>query len=188
MTLWRGFKEHAVQIAGRVRARLNLSMDDPVDVEALAALYELDIAGISEIGCPSDAVDHLTASSKSRLSGLILPVDGTSLIIYDDSCPLPRIRSTITHEVSHHILQHEHLMRVAFAQGCSNPDRDQEDEAAELGGELMIPRVAARRAAIQRTPSATLAEQYGASIEMAQWRMNMSGGARIRPAYAQTGR
>lgn len=180
MTLWHGFKVHAVNVARLVRRGLDLRDDEPMDVDALTRRYDADIAALSEIGCPTGAVEHFASPERSSLSGLVLPVDGRSLIVYNDHDSEERIRATFTHEASHLILQHEHVTRVSFGKDCTNPNLDQEEEAAVLGGELLIPLSAARQAALRSRPASDLAAQYAVSTEMAQWRMNMSGGSLIK--------
>lgn len=186
MVLWRGFREHAVLVAQSVRRRMGVGPHERIDTTALAEEYKIVIASLSEIGCAPDVVRHFTSQPRSSLSGLILPVDGEHLLIYNDSDSLERIRSTVGHEVSHLVLQHEHRVRLSYhGQGCTNPDRDQEDEAAELGREILIPREVARQAAIEYRSVEDVALQFGTSIEMAQWCLNKSGGANIRKNYTR---
>ena len=54
----------------------------------------------------------------------------------------------------------------------------EEDEAAEISGELLIPFEAAKRLARQKATDDEVALRFGVSPELARWRMN-STGARI---------
>ena len=180
MALLHGFKAHAVWIAQRIRQRAATPPNAPLDVFNLAKMYEIDVTTFSETGGPPDAVNHFREKGSRQVSGFALLVDDRHLIAYNDVHPVERIRSTITHEVSHVVLQHEPGLRVSGGQGCNSSNLDQEAEAAELGSELLIPLQVARRAAIDQRSPEDLAVQFQTSVEVARWRMNMSGGYHIR--------
>lgn len=181
MALMRGFKTHAAWLAGRIRERLGIAELAPLDVFALANMYGIDVVPFSHDGCPPAAVQHFTTKGNGQVSGFALPVDDGHLIAYNDAQVIERIRSTMTHEVGHVVLQHEAAIRVASEKGCiDTSDLDQEAEATELGGELLIPLQVARKAAIDDRPATDLASQFQTSIELARWRMNISGGVQIR--------
>jgi Zn-dependent peptidase ImmA (M78 family) len=69
--------------------------------------------------------------------------------------------------------------------GCG--EREQEDQANELGGELLLPTSAAHRLARRGASDEQVATHYGISIEMARWRLNATGARLIadrgRKAY-----
>lgn len=180
MALWRGFKAHAVWMAQQIRAGIKHAADQPLDVGALAERYQIDMASFSQISCPATAYDHFRRSGSRKLSGFVVPVDGRYLMTYNDTHPPERVRSTIAHEASHVALQHEPQIRVSDGKGCDAKEKDQEDEAAELSGELLIPRTVATQSVLADVSAQALAQQFRTSVEMAQWRMNVSGGYQIR--------
>lgn len=180
MALQHGFKTHAAWIAERIRSKLGLSLNDPMDIFALADIYQVDVVPFSKLRDAADAVEHFRGKGSRQVSGLALFVDDRHLIAYNDGHAIERIRSTMTHEVSHVVLLHEPVIRVSSGKGCDSSDLDQEAEAAELGSELLIPLQVARRAAIDQKPEETLAAQFQTSVELARWRMNLSGGHQIR--------
>jgi Zn-dependent peptidase ImmA (M78 family) len=57
-------------------------------------------------------------------------------------------------------------------------DMAQEDEAAEIAGELLVPFDAAKKLARRKATNDEVALQFGVSVELARWRMD-STGARI---------
>ncbi|MFR9807408.1 ImmA/IrrE family metallo-endopeptidase [Pseudonocardia sp. RS010] len=131
--------------------------------------------------CPAAAIRHFQREGNGQVSGFALLVDDRHLIAYNDAHGIELVRSTMTHEVSHVVLQHEPMLRVVGDKGCvDNSDVDQEAEATELGGELLIPAQVAKKAAIDQRPAEDLACQFQTSAELARWRMNVSGGHQIR--------
>lgn len=179
MTLWHGFKSYAEKLATRIRDGIGSGPDDALDVESLVERFAIDIVRLSDVP-DQEAAAHFQGPAGSKLSGMVLPVDGRHLMVYNDTHGEARIRSTFTHEASHVVLNHDFRPKLIDGRHCDTPHRDQEDEAAELGGELLIPRRAARTAVLDHMSPEDLAEHFNTSNELAQWRMNLSGGPQIR--------
>jgi Zn-dependent peptidase ImmA (M78 family) len=93
--------------------------------------------------------------------------------------------------MAHLLLEHE-FDGILFTDGkCGRRDpvtKQMESEATELSGELLLPQVAARRAAIAGKTDDEVAELFDVSIEFARWRMNATGARKIaqRTAAKQT--
>ena len=51
----------------------------------------------------------------------------------------------------------------------------QEDEAAEIAGELLVPFDAAKLLARRKTTNEEVALQFGVSVDLARWRMDATG-------------
>jgi hypothetical protein len=62
---------------------------------------------------------------------------------------------------------------------CSGSSHDQEQEAAELAGALLVPAHVARAHAIRGGTADALALKYKVSWPTANWRMQLSGGPTI---------
>jgi Zn-dependent peptidase ImmA (M78 family) len=60
----------------------------------------------------------------------------------------------------------------------------QEEEAAEIGGELLIPIEAAKKLARRKATNEEVALQFGVSVEMARWRMDATGARLIAARQA----
>ncbi|KAA0921650.1 ImmA/IrrE family metallo-endopeptidase [Rhodococcus sp. ANT_H53B] len=98
-------------------------------------------------------------------------------------CPPPhgtypeRTRSNLAHEVAHFAAEHELSDAWLDESGqCGASTKDNEKEANELGGALLVPAAAAKAHAISGGSSDELAEKYCVSVPMAEWRMRVSGG------------
>jgi hypothetical protein len=84
--------------------------------------------------------------------------------------------STVCGLVREHVFGYPLIGGADAAAGCINAgDRLHEEEAAELGAELLLPKAAAIRAAWASRTDAQVAEQYDVSVQLASWRMNATG-------------
>ena len=179
----RGFKAEAKRLALEVRAELGVSAHRALDPYELAEQWGVRVLTLSDAvdECPEvmPAFLHLTEARPEVFSAAVLPYGTGRIIVENCSHELARRASTLAHEMSHVILEHAFttLLRTSNDSGgkCRESDREQEDEAAELSGELLIPSDAARRLAYNGTPDETVAQRFGVSIEFARWRMQATG-------------
>ncbi len=132
MAYWHGYKEHAVTVADRVRCKLGLTPYDRLDTFRLAAYYHITVVTFDEIDCGKGAVEHFTTNRWRQLSGYILPVGDRLVMALNPLHSEERIRSTMGHETSHVILQHEFDLLLTGEKACFSESKDQEDEAAWL--------------------------------------------------------
>ena len=113
------------------------------------------------------------------LSACTFEIDGRSVIVYNPIRSEPRRRSDIAHELSHLLLEHD-LTEIREVAGV--PFRtcraDQEEEATNLGGTLLLPRPLLLRAVARGMGPDEVAADYGVTIEMARFRLNTTGVAR----------
>lgn len=97
MALWRGFKQYAVDLSVKIRGRLGLSPFDRLDVHLLAAQYHIPIVSFDHLPAATEAVRHYAETHRTRLSGLVVPVNGHQVILINPAHCDERIVSTITH-------------------------------------------------------------------------------------------
>lgn len=181
----RGFPTEAEATALEVRRDLGLSPTARLD--PLLLLMDLDVpvmtltalASASEYDDLADAVRYLQQVDTSAMSAATILFGTKRVIIHNDGHPTPRQFSNLAHEAAHALLLHDpHPALDAF--GCRHWNGDAEAEADFLGGCLLVPGTAARRAAKSGLSEAHLAQRFGVSEQMARWRLNMSGARRIR--------
>jgi len=176
VALWHGYREYAVTVAEKVRTNLGLTAYDRIDMFKLATYYGITVVRFDEIDCGDAPLEHFTTTRWQQLSGYILPVDENYLLMSINHLhPEERIRSTMGHETSHVILNHEFNLLLTEEKICAGGSKDQEDEADWLGGELLLPRKAARRAVFNKISIEQVRQHFGVSIEMARWRINICG-------------
>ncbi|KOT43060.1 hypothetical protein ADK47_10080 [Streptomyces rimosus subsp. rimosus] len=178
-------------MALEVREELGLNAHVRMDPYALAKLYGISVYTLDEMADSAelqDALHHFTHVRPEVFSAAVIPVGHGRVIIENAAAEPPRRASTLAHEMAHILLEHSFttLLRTS-GKDCRESDRDQEDEAAELSGELLLPTEAAHRLAHRNVPDEDVATRFGISIEFARWRMN-STGARIASQRARARR
>lgn len=181
MKLKHGFKAHARRIAAEARIELGSAPQQALDPYALAQLWGLRVIGVEEVDCDT-AAEHFTTTAPEAFSGALIPY-GAGAVILENRChDFVRRRSTVAHEMGHWLLEHSLETLLVDGDGCRSREDERELEAAELSGELLIPWEQAKRLAYRGTPVEVVADHYQVSAYIARWRMNMSGGYRMREA------
>ncbi|BAK38287.1 hypothetical protein MLP_52730 [Microlunatus phosphovorus NM-1] len=168
------------RLAADVRAEIGLVATQPFDPEAWSEQYGVPIVKLSALQTEDEAVGRFLGAGSARWSAALLPNGTGQVVVYNDSHEDPRIRSDLAHEAAHVVAEHVVTLSWTTPDGrCSGWGKTQENEAAELAGALLIPPQIAQRSAMRGVPTVDLAQQYGVSVQMAQWRMSVSGGALI---------
>lgn len=171
----RGFKAHAGRLALAVRQELGLASCDPLDPYALAELYGVPVLDLRDPAMPADAVRHFTGPAAESFSGALIAVGSARVIVENHVHDIRRRRATVAHEMAHVLLEHEFGLFVAGPRLCGESSTTVEGEADELAGELLVPKDAARTAALRGWSDATAARRFVVSRAMARWRLNATG-------------
>lgn len=175
-------KSELERLAIEVRTELGLGAVVPLDPYALAELYGISIHrldALASTGCREESLRYFLEQRPDAWSAALIP-DGTGAFILENTAhQRERRRSNIAHEMAHVIREHHFgtpLIGDGNSTGCLNPgDRLQEDEAAELGAALLIPKTAAMQAAWSGQSDEQVAAGFDVSIQLAAWRMNATG-------------
>jgi Zn-dependent peptidase ImmA (M78 family) len=123
-------------------------------------------------------VRHFAGSARTEFSAVTIYVGRYERVIVTNPFHAPTRRmSSVCHEISHIVLEHEAEGPQPFSGGRAW-NGTQEREADWLAGCLLIPLAATRAAARDGRSDVTVADMYGVSQELAAWRMNATG-ARI---------
>lgn len=172
------------EIAADERRDLGLGIMEPLDPYELAERHGIPVYPISELaaaGCAPETVEHFLVTRSKAWSAAIVPVGTARLILENDAHEHVRRRSTVAHEMSHHLLEHP------FPTSLLTEDHDRafspktEKEALFLSGELLVPEQACRKLAFKGADNAAVSEQFRISAQMAQMRMK---GARVYASHA----
>lgn len=166
------------RLAGEVRAELGLEPMDALDPWQLAELYGVPVVALGALPLDHSIRDHFHNVRPQVFSGALLPHRTGAVIVENDAHPLARRRSTMGHEMAHVVAEHKFGTSLVNERGCRTANKVQEDEAAEISGELLIPFDSAKRLARQEATDDEVALCFGVSPELARWRMNATG-ARI---------
>jgi uncharacterized protein DUF955 len=175
MALRRGFKKEAKEIAVEAREELKIELFEPIDPYALADLYGVQVCDLTHPDLPPAAVEYYTKVKAGVFSAVLIPSGSERTIIENNTHDILRRRSTIAHEMSHVLLEHEFSLLLAIDNECRSSSCTIEQEAAELSGELLIPWEAARIAAFKKWSDYQVADYFQVSLPMARWRMNATG-------------
>lgn len=165
------FRRRCEALAGVCRAELGLNAFDALEGTRLAKALAVRIYRPSEqTGFPLAQAREL--EEREDWFGVTLPLE-PPIILIRPHLPSTRHESTLMHELAHILLKHP-LERISLSP--EEPPREFssriEAEAAYLGGCLQIPRrgiLWARQLGMAKTD---IAAHFGASEQMAQWRLN----------------
>lgn len=173
----RGFKTEAESLSLEIRAELGLGFDDPLDQRVLAehlAVEVVDLASLVAYGASAASISHFQVGARGEFSGATVFRGAYRTIIVNDAHATVRQASSLAHELSHLLLEHEPHRAVAD-DGCRLWSQAMEAEADWMAGALLVTRDAALRIARDRVPIAEAAGKFGVSEKMMQWRLANTG-------------
>jgi Zn-dependent peptidase ImmA (M78 family) len=175
----RGFKTWAEEIALRVRHKLKLPPNAPLDPLKLAELLSVVVVGPSELReIPDECKRRLVNDHSENWSAITVANGKHHLIVVNTSHALTRRNSDLAHELAHLILGHEPSMMFASpGSGIAlrTHNKEQEDEANWLAGCLLLPRDALLSIRRRRLADDEACSEYGVSPAMFRFRLNASG-------------
>ena len=175
MTLRRGFLAEAERHAKRIRAELGLGPAEPVDMFQIAKHLGIRVIAADEL-IDAARLQDLERVQAFTFSACTFDIDGTKVIVVNPLRTPARRASDIAHELSHLLLTHR-LDEIRNVAGV--PFRtcrpDQEEEATNLGGTLLLPRPLLLSAVRRGLDEQGIATQYDVTTEMARFRVNRTG-------------
>jgi len=178
VTLRRGFRAEAERIAAALRDDLGIHHADPLSLEDAAQARGVQVVSAADL-VDARRLAELENIQAFSFSACTFEIDGGSVIVYNPIRSEARRKSDIAHELSHLLLEHD-LTEIREVAGV--PFRtcraDQEEEATNLGGTLLLPRPLLLRAVADGMEPDAVATEYGVTIEMARFRLNTTAVAR----------
>lgn len=177
--LRRGFKTEAETLAQHVRAELGLGLLDKLDCTQLAEAWGIPIVTLGELresGAQEASIQRLL-NPAAGFSAATICVGHRRLIVYNPRHSKGRIANSLSHELSHHILEHEPAPAIGIG-GCRHWNGTQEAEADWLAGTLLVPRGSALAWLRVNDDWDEGARNFGVSSELFAWRVNHTGVAR----------
>jgi Zn-dependent peptidase ImmA (M78 family) len=179
-----GFKAEAKKIALQERQDLGIEVFAALDPYQHAERWGIEVVDL-DYADSLLAAHHFKVTNLTKFSAMLVPDDTGYVIIENNGHDTARRRSTIAHEMSHVILEHEFDILLGSENSCRSSASPVEAEAAELSGELLVPSDAALWAARLDWSNEQVASHFQVSVKMAAWRMNGTG-ARLRVKRART--
>lgn len=178
MGLRRGFKTEAEAIAADVRRELGLAPYQPLSPWVLAEHLGVPLLKLSALRAAApDAVQYLLRNERGAFSAVTVFRDAKRLVVYNDGHSVGRQASDLAHEIAHALLLHSPHSALD-ENGCRVWSPTMEEEADWLGGALLVPGDAAYTVARRGTALPDAAREYGVSVTMMRYRLNVTGAAR----------
>lgn len=169
-------KEELEQTAERFRADLGLADDEPLDS------LRIEVDGVQVI--PLGKTDCLDARTVSQLrtdgrewSAMSVPLeDDNWAVLLNDMHTVERQRVTVLEELWHIVLGHKltKIARVAEAYGRTY-DGTEEHDAYYLASASLLPKAAIVDAVSKNLPSEQMAQMFGTSSELVEYRIKRLG-------------
>jgi Zn-dependent peptidase ImmA (M78 family) len=175
----RGFKTWCERQATGLRKEIGLQEHESLPAEMLADHLEIELVSPFELTSLSEkSLKRLVELDPGSWSASTISANGCSIIVYNPTHSPARHQANIMHELAHTICGHKPV-RVGFVPWFPLPLREyrkeSEEEAEWLGGCLQLPRVALEWSARHRMSHQQIANLFGASLEMVQYRWNKTG-------------
>lgn len=168
------------EIAAEERSELGLGPRERLDPYALCRAQGIEVYPLSTLEAGA-AVEHFTSARPTVWSAALIPLGSARIIVENDSHVLERRRSSIAHELGHHLLEHSFNSVLLGDDHQRQFDAKQEKDATFMAGELLIPLAAAERAAFDGWDNARAARAFGVSEQFAQMQLK---GQRVRAGRA----
>ncbi len=187
MTLRRGFKTEANDLALEVRAELGLRAYSPLCPFALAESLHIPVFTLKALlavdAALSEHVALLVDTHRSAFSAITVFNRRRRCIVHNHRHAPVRQRSNVAHELAHALLMHPPHPPSCSA-GSRVYKRELEEEASWLGPVLLVPNEAARWAMAKRMSVADAAEHFEVSEDLMEFRYRMSGAQQIHRRFS----
>jgi Zn-dependent peptidase ImmA (M78 family) len=175
VTLRRGFLAEAERQAKRIRSDLGLRPAEPIDVLQVAKHLGIRVIAADEL-IDAARLQDLERLQAFAFSACTFDIDGTKVIVVNPLRTPARRASDIAHELAHLLLAHRlDELRIVAGVPFRTCRPDQEEEATNLGGALLLPRPLLLSAVRRGLDEQAIAAQYDVTTEMARFRLNRTG-------------
>lgn len=176
----RGFKTWCEKQSTELRKQLSLRPIDPLDPRVLAAHLKIRVCTASEIPGVSNESRLKLAAVNAGWSAVTLEFQELKrkLIILNQMHSTRRQSSDLTHEIAHHLCEHQPAAMQMSKEGVlmlETYSRKDEEEADWLSGCLLLPRAALMYIKQRMTDEEATLEKYLVSSAMLKYRLDVSG-------------
>jgi hypothetical protein len=186
-TFRRGFKTEAERCALSLRAELNLAATDRLDCSVLAGHLGIPIIPLPDLrqhGADAQNIARLMGPT-SAFSALTICAGTRRLLVFNPRHSTTRRASSLAHEISHVLLEHPPAPALGDG-GCRNWDAQLESEADWQAASILVPRDGAFAWLRAGGGLRDGAENFGVSLALFRWRVNMTGVVRQLKAMGVT--
>ena len=182
----RGFKAWCERAAGEYRQTLGITPDRGLDAQALAASLHVRVVTPEDLpGLSAASIAQLTVTDPDSWSAVTISQRDVNLVILNSGQSARRRTNSLCHELAHIILNHRSDDTQLSREGLlfrARFNNEQEEEADWLAGCLLVPAEGLLRAYRRISSPEQLAERFGVSRALIDWRLRMTGvHKRVRP-------
>lgn len=175
----RGFKTWCETTAETYRSALQLKPDDPLNPEDLAEHLGVIVWRPEDVPeLEDESLRQLTIHDRNSWSAVTIQHNGFNLTIVNSAHSPKRQRSSLSHELSHLILDHE-PGRIDLSPDryllLNSYEREQEEEADWLSATLLVPRAGLQTMFRSTQSPQALARHFNVSLDLLNWRLRMTG-------------
>lgn len=174
----RGFKTEAEKASAAARQALKLRPFAPLDPWDYAGFLGVSVLDFASLALSPATIHQLTVTDGDSWSAMTLKEGAAFAIVLNPAHAPTRRRSDLMHELSHIELKHTPVRVDVSKNGVlllSDYSEDQEQEADWYGAALLLPRSALVHHRSRGETSANIAERYGVSASLCEWRLRMTG-------------
>jgi hypothetical protein len=174
----RGFKAEAERRAAAAREALGVPPNAPIDPWSYAIQLNVRVLDFAQLGLPPKDASQLTVVDGDSWSAMTLQLQGLLAIVLNPSHAITRQRNDLMHELAHVELGHAPVRVEVSETGLlllSDYSDEQEQEADWLAASLLLPRDGLMRMRAARQSTAEIANRYGVSEALCEWRLRMTG-------------
>src|SRR5215472_15170224 len=175
MTLRRGFLAEAERKAAKIRSELGQSEDSKISILDVARHLGIRVMAADEL-INIARLHEIERIQAFAFSACTFDLHGTKIVVFNPIRRPERRESDIGHEIAHVLLDHElSALRTIAGTPFRTCEPDQEEEATNLAGTILLPRPLLLHAVRQGFGVDELARHYGVTAEMARFRFNRTG-------------
>lgn len=174
----RGFKTQAERNSLAAREALGITLLAPLDPWAYATHLKVTILDFNQLGLPSVVIRQLTQADPDSWSAMTIQEAQAFGIVLNPAHAMTRQRSDLMHELAHIELRHLPARVQVSGTGLmllSDYSEDQEQEADWHAAALLLPRDGLVRLRAQRKSADEIANHFGVSRSLTEWRLRMTG-------------
>lgn len=173
-----GFKAQSERSAVAARAALGLRPNAPLDPWLYAKHLSVTVLDFETLVLSKQSYRQLKINDPDSWSAMTIQLNAKFVIVMNPVHALTRQRSDLMHELAHIELCHSPV-RVEVSQTglllLSDYSDEQEQEADWFGAALLLPREGLIGLRAARKSPAEIAEHYGVSEALCQWRLRTTG-------------
>lgn len=173
-----GFKAQAERLSAKARQELGLGSAAPLDPWLYAKHIGVVVLDFEELEISAECRKRLLQTDSESWSGMTLKEGGAIAIIVNPVHSRGRRCSTLTHELAHVLLKHVPVRVDVSPTGMlllSDYSEEAEAEADWLAAAMLLPREALMRSRRRGETIAEIADAFGTSDQLCEWRLRMTG-------------